>query len=243
MRTLLTILAFTCITAYAQQYSIGIFAEPNWQVPTLLKSDYQATDSINAIMSKDLGIAAGISIGIHSDRVNSFYIKPQFRQGGFLLTRENLQLFDLVHPKIGEIRDQSQAATKIAYFHHRFRYVGLEFNYQRDITPTTRNLPINFSIGGGLGVNYLIQQELLLQTEGFAMKGEFKHHFEDSLFFQARTLMLNASIFGEMNYEASPGLETYAQIKFLGNLMASTTNEPRVYIWSPALNVGLRKFF
>jgi hypothetical protein len=212
-------------------------------MPIVLNSQADETDSIKAIIARDKGFCYGIELGYQIDRVSSIRFKPCYYKSGFLLSRYDLQLFDQVHPVLGEIRDQAQASSKNVYFHHRFKNIGLETEYTRLLGSNTSNRPLKFAALVGLGLYYLVSQDLMVVTEGFAIDDAFKHQIKDSLFFVGNSLMGNAFFGGEMNFITETQLQVYAQAKFRSSLNRLTSNEPGIFIWSTCLQVGIRKLF
>ena len=237
------LLLFVSQFALAQSFSIGPVAELSFQFPVILSSDAPETDSLESMIGRDLGVLAGIEFGIQLDRVNSIHIKPVFYKSGFLLERYDLQLFDPIHPALGEVRDQSQAASKNVFYHHRFMYAGLELEYARQLGSEATNRPLKFGAFGGLGIHYLFRQDLMIITEGFAVDNSFKHRLEDSLFFEGSPLMLTAFGGGEVSYDAQAELQVYGRLKARTSLLPSTSNEPRIFLWSVGIEAGFRKFF
>ena len=223
------------------QISLGVFVEPSAQLTSISKYSSSEYDSLKALLHRDMGISLGLEIGIAKDKYNSFHIKPGYYQYGFLLVRENLQLFDIVHPGLDTIYDQSQAANKMAYMHHRFKYAGLQMEYHRDISPRTKNLGVKFHIGGGLSYYYLLKHDIRIRTEGFAFDEKFKHTVDSDLFFTANKHLLSVHALFETIYEPKPTVEVFAQFLIKAPLMTLTKKDPAVYSFMPALNLGIRK--
>lgn len=239
MRPLYILILLISSSAMAQ-VSVGLFAEPSYQFQNLKAYDSPEYDSIAPLMNNTVNLAYGASLSFASNRVNIFHIKPGLFQYGFMLLREDLQLFDVVHPQFGQIYDQSQAAIKNAYMKHRFQYAGLQFEYQRDISPTLKNIPVNLFIGGGLSYYYLVKQDLRVRTEGFAIDEKYIHKINDDLYFQANKHLLSVQALFETSYDIDPNTNVYAQASVKLPIM-HVSKEPQVYVWAPAVGVGIRR--
>lgn len=241
MRPIYLLLVLISTSTYAQ-LSVGLFAEPSYNFQNLQEYSTPPTyDSIAPLMNNTINLSYGASISIAKDRVNIFHIKPGIFQYGFMLLREDLQLFDVVHPTLGQIYDQSQAAIKYAYMKHRFQYAGLQLEYQRDITPQLKQLPVNLFVGGGITYHYLIKQDLRVRTEGFAIDEEYIHLINDELVFNANEHLLSIHALFETSYNIDPNTNIYAQALVKVPFMNIAQNDPGVYVWMPSIGVGIRR--
>ena len=146
----------------------------------------------------------------------------------------------MVHSSFGPILDQSQAANKIAYMNHRFKYLGFHFEYHRDISPKIENNGIKFHVGGGLSYHYLINHDIRLRTEGFAIDGSFVHIIKEDLFFEGNKHLIGIHGLFEVIYPPSTSSEVFAQALVKAPISALTDQPYRVYSLMPALNVGFR---
>lgn len=240
MRTLLLALIVLPLTTLAQ-VSFGVFVEPSYQLMRLKPYENPQYDSISALFRNDFGLGYGISIGKAKDRFNSFYLKPGFVQCGFMLERSNLQLFDVVHPSFGQIYDQSQAATKMAYMHHRFKYLSLTFEYHKDISPKSKPLPVKLQLGGGFTNHFLVEHDLKIRTEGFAINEKFIHVIKDDLYFEASKYVLSLHGFFETVYELTPAFELSGQVLLKVPVNSFTVGDGTVSGIMPSVNIGVRQ--
>lgn len=241
MRPFYLLLVLFSTSAYAQ-ISVGLFAEPSYNFQSLKEYDQPPTyDSIAPLMNNTFNMSFGASLSVAKDRVNIFHIKPGIFQYGFMLVREDLKLFDVVHPALGQIYDQSQAAIKYAYMKHRFQYAGLQLEYQRDITPQLKQLPVNLFVGGGISYHFLIKQDLRVRTEGFAIDEKYIHVINEGLVFEANDHLLSAHALFETSYDIDPNTNVYAQALIKVPFMNIAKNDPGVYVWMPAVGVGIRR--
>lgn len=236
-------LLITCLlisSASFAQTKFGVFLEPSLQVSSLGYFDSQDHDSIQDIFHNDNSLNFGIAIKNNINRYNSLHFKLGFHQFGYQIIREDLQLFDEIHPAIGRINDLSQGATKMAYLHHRSQFLGFQFEYQRDITPKTKNIGVELNLGLGLGYYYLFNQDIKLVTEAFAIDNSFTHIIKEDLYFEANPHLVSASILFETVYHPKENWDLFAQINSEFPFMTLTTGQAKVYTFTPSLQVGLR---
>ena len=222
------------------QTSIGIIANPNLNLSSLKTSSTVNTDSLKQIKKADYTLSLGIEFRKQIDRYQAFSVIPSFYQTNLLLVRENLQLFDVIHPTLPEIRDLSQAASKTAYMHHRFKYVGLQLLYSKAYKSTI-NSAISFEFTGGLSYLYLLEQDIKVRTEGFAIEDQFIHIVSDSILFEARKNNALVNLGSDMNYTIKPNLLLVSGVSFNIPLLGISKNQPKLSIYNAGLKFGLRK--
>ena len=221
------------------QWSVGLFGEPNYQFSKFGESEAPNSDSVSALHNNSFRFSLGMELINEIDRVQSLHIRAGYYNYGFMLQRQNLQLFDVIHPSLGQLLDQSQAATKNAYMHHRFKYAGLELEYMRNLRKEPTAEPVEFHLGGGLGFFYLIEHDLRIRTEGFAVDGEFVHVIKDSLLFEPNQQLLSLHIAAETRYLVSPKVEVFGKLIGRAPLIGITKGSYPIYNWMPALNAGV----
>ncbi len=241
MKHLLSLILVILLSSEARsQWTLGVFAEASAQITSMSNGSGSEYDSVSALLHNTKRLSLGVDVGLDLDKYNSFHFKPAFYQTGFQLIRENLQLFDVVHSSFGPLFDQSQAANKIAYMNHRFKYVGFQFEYHRDISPKVQNTGLKFHVGGGISYYYLLEHDIRLRTEGFAIDGEFTHIIKSDLFFEGNQHLIAAHALFELIYPPTPSTEVFAQGLIRAPLSALTMENYKVYSLIPALSVGLR---
>lgn len=223
------------------QNQLGIFIEPSFQISSLAGFNSPTYDSLEAIWKNDKHLNFGISSKHNFDRFTSLTTKLGYHTFGFMLLREDLQLFDMIHPAIGKVNDLFQGPSKKAFMHHRFHYLGLSFEYQKDISPVPNTLPIDINAGIGLSYYKLISQDLKLQTEAFAIDGEFTHIITDQLYFKATKNIVSVYGLLEAIYHPKETWDVYGQLQVEAPFMYMTEGEAEVYVFTPALQIGLRK--
>ncbi|MFY0644824.1 MAG: hypothetical protein JXR19_10195 [Bacteroidia bacterium] len=237
---LLSFLILFNLSVFAQ-WSFGLFAEPNAQLSYLKETGTAQNDSIGALLNHDKRLSFGVEISLEKDKLNSFHFKPGFYQYGFMLERTGLQLFDVVHSSFGQIYDQSEAAVKVAYMQHRLKYLGLQMEYHRDISPQLKNIGIKLYTGFGLSYYALIDHDIRLRTEGFAIQDDFIHKISSDLFFTPNEHLVSAQALFGIIYEPTSSIDLYAQLQAKAPLMRLTSAPELIYTWMPGLNLGIRK--
>ena len=240
MKILNTLCFVFIVSALHAQTSIGIMANPSLNLSSIQPSPTVNTDSIKSIKKLDYTLSLGLEFRKQIDRYQAISVIPTYYQTNLLLVQEDLQLFDVVHPTLPEIRDLSQAASKTAFMHHRFKHLGLQFLYSKAYNSSI-NSGLNFEFTGGLSYLYLLEQDIRIRTEGFAIEDEFIHIVSDSILFEARRHNVLLSIGSDMNYTIKPNLILVSGISLNIPLLAITKNEPTLRVYNTGLRVGLRK--
>ncbi|NNJ56213.1 MAG: hypothetical protein HKP14_08775 [Bacteroidia bacterium] len=241
MKVLVTlILLFLLNAACLAQTSIGIIANPNLNLSTIKTSSTVNTDSIKNIKKSDFTLSIGLEFRKQIDRYQAFSVIPTYYQTNLLLVQEDLQLFDVIHPTLDEIRDLSQAALKTAFMHHRFKYAGIQLLYSKAYNSSISN-SLNFEFAGGLSYMYLLKQDIRVRTEGFALNDEFIHIVSDSILFEGRKHNAVLNLGSDMNYTIKPNLKLVSGISCNIPLLAVSKNQPKLSIYNLGLKVGLRK--
>ena len=227
-------------SASSAQTSIGIIANPSLNINSIKTSSTINTDSIKSIKKSDYTLSFGLEFRKQIDRYQAFSVIPSYYQSNLLLVQEDLQLFDVIHPTLPEIRDLSQAASKTAYMHHRFKFAGLQLLYSKSYNSSV-NSSISFEFAGGLSYLYLIEQDIKVRTEGFAIQDEFIHVVSDSILFEGRKHNVLINLGSDMNYTIKPKLLLVSGISFNLPLLGISKNQPKLSIYNAGLKVGLRK--
>ena len=174
------------------------------------------------------------------DRDQAISFNPGFYQMSSLFVLKDLQLFDVIHPSLPEIRDQAQAASKVANMHYRFKYISAQVQYSRRIkTPYKQNAP-SFEYSGALTYLYLVQQDIRLQTEGFAFRGDFTHIITEQIYFEGRKHNFLLSTGFDVVYPTLPDLYIFTGGIINIPILTTTKNEPILRHISPGAKVGLR---
>lgn len=241
MKNILT-LFLSVVGLYSMgQVSLGVIAEPAYNIASIGSTPQNVADSFTSIKQNNFNISIGIEIRKQIDRYQSFSVIPTFYQTSMLHVQKDLQFLDVVHPQLIEIRDFAQAATKNAKINYRQQYAGAQFIYNKALQ--IRKMPNKMAIelNGGLGMYYLINGDVKVTTEGFAIQDEFIHVISDSIGIENRPYHLNLSLGSDLTYEVSPTVSVAAGIKIPIPLTSATTSLPKVTIFNPALRVSLRK--
>jgi hypothetical protein len=241
MKKTLAILFCTIGLSTYGQISIGIVAEPAYNTTVIGATPQATSDSLTALKRNNFSISFGIEIRKQLDRYQSFSIIPSFYQTNMLLVQEDLQFLDVVHPQLPEIRDLAQAATKNAKVNYRQQYAGAQFVYNK--TLQIRKMPNKMAIelNGGIGMYYLVNGDVKVTTEGFAIKNDFTHVIKDSIGIDNRPYHINLSLGSDFTYEVLPKVTLAAGIKIPIPLTSTTTSLPKITIFNPAIRVSLRK--
>ena len=231
----ISIFFFLGLQLSAQTY-LGIVVEPTANIARLGKEPRQQSDSIRGLRYIDKTLGFGLEI----NRYQSITFIHSYQQYNLLLVKENLQFLDIVHPNLPEIRDLSQGADKIARIRHRQKYIGTQILYARKLQIRGLNSKLRIELGTGLGLYYLLQSDVKITTEGFAIKGQFSHVFKDSTGIEARPFLTQAIGYGDIAYSISPIIDIFGGVKIALPFTSTTTSLPKITLFTPAARVGLR---
>jgi hypothetical protein len=233
------IFIFLGLQLSAQTY-IGIVIEPTANIARLGEEPRQQSDSIRGLMHIDKTLGFGLEIRKQIDRYQAITFIPSYQQSNLLLVKENLQFLDIVHPNLSEIRDLSQGANKVARIRHRQKYIGTQILYARKLQIRGLNSKLRIDMGAGLGLYYLLQSDVKITTEGFAIKGQFSHVFKDSTGIEARPFLIQGIGYGDISYSISPIIDVFGGVKIALPFTSTTTSLPKITLFNPAARVGLR---
>jgi hypothetical protein len=238
------IVVFTlCLIAIGAkaQVSIGILAEPAYNITRIGATPQSSSDSLQALQRNNVSLSIGIEIRKQIDRYQSFSVIPTFYQTNMLLVQNDLQFLDVIHPQLPKIRDLSQGSTKVAYLKYRQQYVGAQFLYNKVLA--LREMPNKSAIelNGGLGLYYLVNGDIKVTTEGFAIKNDFTQVIKDSLGIDNRPYHINLSLGSDFTYEVLPKVTLAAGIRIPIPITSTTSSLPKITIFNPAIRVSLRK--
>ncbi len=238
----IVLITLCLITIGAQaQISLGIVAEPAYNIARIGPTPQNSSDSLKALKTSDMSLSLGLEIRKQLDRYQSFSVIPTFYQTNMKLVKRNLQFLDVIHPQLPEIRDLSQGANKVAYIRYRQQYAGAQFLYNRILQ--LRKIPnkMALEINGGFGMYYLINGDVKVTTEGFAIKNDFTHVIKDSIGIDNRPYHINLSLGSDLTYEVFPRVTLAAGVRIPIPITSTTTSSPRITIYNPTLRVSLRK--
>ncbi len=240
MKVLLTAFLTMTLSVASAQNSIGLYTNPNFQFTSLSGTPIRISDSLSNIKERDNIFSFGMEFRKQIDRDQAISFNPGFYQMSSLFVLKDLQLFDVIHPSLPEIRDQAQAASKVANMHYRFKYISAQVQYSRRIkTPYKQNAP-SFEYSGALTYLYLVQQDIRLQTEGFAFRGDFTHIITEQIYFEGRKHNFLLSTGFDVVYPTLPDLYIFTGGIINIPIRTTTMNEPILRHISPGAKVGLR---
>ncbi len=232
---------FLTVTSFAHgQVSLGVIGEPALNITKIGSTPERASDSLNNLKSTDYTLSLGLEIRKNIDRFTSITFIPGFYQSNMMLEKSNLNLFDVVHPELPELRDLTVGPEKKAYLSYRQKYVGLQVLFAKQMQ---LKLPINkmsVELGGGMGIYLKLEDDIRIQTEGFAIKSEYVHIIKENTGIEVRPYLAQVIATADISYKATPTVETIAGIKLTAPLTSTTTSVPKVTVYTPALRLGLR---
>lgn len=223
------------------QNSIGAYVNPNFQITSLSESPSNLSDSLNNLLENDRIFSFGLEFRKQIDRDQAISFNPGFYQESTLFVLRDLQLFDVIHPSLPEIRDQAQASSKIANLHYRYKYLSAQVQYTRRVPTPYRKNSVSFEYNGAITYLQLLSQDIRLQTEGFALQGDFVHIIKEQIFFEGRkhNIMLSAGF--DVVYPINPDLYIFAGAQMGLPMLSLNTNLPSVRNLNPGLKIGLRQ--
>ena len=240
MRLLSTILILIGSYSIYAQMSIGVMSEPTLSIASVGALPRGESDSIKNLKQASRSISLGLEVRKDIDRYQSITFIPGYLQTNMLLVKRDLQLFDVVHPLLPEIRDLAQASEKVAYITHRQKYVGTQIIYSKKLQVKGLDRKFKLELGGGLGGYFLIQNDVKIRTEGFAFSEKFVHVFADSTGLEAKPLLIQAIVTADINYDLTPKSHLVAGIKASAPFTSTSFSAPKITIIAPALRIGLR---
>ncbi len=223
------------------QTSIGILAEPQFQITQISDDNSSAFDSLQSMKEIDRVLGLQLEFRNQIDRYQAISFIPGFQQANYHHVIDDIQFLDIIHDQMPEIRDLSQASTKTAYMHYRFKYISARVMYYNKLKGMYINNGFNFELGAGLSYAYLFDHDLKIRTEGFAIKDQFVHYITDSTGFEGRTHQANLVFNFNMNYEFVPTAYLVAGVMLNVPVLTTTTNDPRLKIYGSGLQFGIRK--
>ena len=226
-------------TAQAQ-VSLGLMIEPALNISTVGSQPEVLSDSFKRLKKSDFNTSFGIEIKNQLDRYASFSIIPGYYQTNFLIVKEDLQYLDVIHPELRAIRDQSQGVQKNAYLHYRQKYVGLQLLFAKKLQ--IQGLPNStfFELGGGLGAHYLVDNDVKIRTEGFAIDQKYIHVIKKNTGFTPSDFALNAIGHADLNFQLDPNTILLAGLKMNIPINTNANEAPQVRIYMPTLRFGIR---
>ena len=240
MRKLICLLSIVCTFMAQGQMGVGIIAEPSFNFTTIGKSPQNQSDSLKNLKKKSLALSFGVEFRKQIDRYQAISIIPGYQQTNMLLVKEDLQLFDVIHPQLREIRDLAQAAQKNAYLTYRQKYIGVQVLYSKRLKARVSDSKVSFEVGGGLGGYYLFNDDVKVRTEGFAIGEDYVHIISDSTGIDVREYLVNIVGLIDVNYQLTPKVVLLSGLKASIPLTSTSTSSPKITIFNPALRVGIR---
>lgn len=130
----------------------------------------------NAFIKRDLSVQFGLSL---QNRIARRF-------------REDLQFLDVIHPQVGQIFELSQAATKNVRYDYRYRYLSFPVNVMYNMTPTKLRNRFEHFAYLGLQPEFLMGHDLLVDLEGFSMRGQGRFVVNDTTI-EARKINIGLS--------------------------------------------------
>ena len=221
------------------QSTIGLIIEPSINIPQFKKSSQ--SDSIKNISNTDLTLSFGIEIKKKWDRYNAISFIPGFLQTNLLTVKEDLQFLDLIHPALPEIKDLTQSANKIARVRYRQQYIGAQALYNRQLQLRKISPKFNLEVGGGMGLYYLIDHTVKINTEGFALNNKFVHVIKDNTGIDPNPILVQALLNASILYEITPNFTLNAGLK-IGVPITNTNNKSFTFrLYNTGLRIGISK--
>jgi hypothetical protein len=239
-----TFVLFLLLTAFPafSQFSVSVIVEPSLCISKIGTEPKSTSDSFRQLKKGDFSTGLSFEFRKNLDRYASISILPSYYHANLLLVKENLQFLDEVHPALPTIRDFSQAAQKNAFLHYRQKYVGVQALYAKRLQLRKTPNKTFIELGGGMGLNYLLQNDVKIRTEGFAIKEDYIHIIKENQGVTANKLAINVIAHCDINYELSPKTNFLAGVRFTMPVTRALISDPGVYIFMPGLRVGLRFF-
>lgn len=223
------------------QISLGVIAEPTLNLTRVGAEPKTLSDSFKNMKSYDYTVGLGIEIRKNIDRYQSFSIIPGFHQTNILTRLEDLQLLDVVHPQLPEIRDLSFAATRNAEIRYRQMYLGSQFLYHRQLQIRGLTSKMSIQLGGGISTYFMFSQDAKVTTEAFAIQGQYTHVIKDSIGIESRPILLETLLTTDCTYQILPNTDVVAGVKIALPMTPTTSSQPKMTVWAPALRLGIRK--
>ncbi len=224
------------------QSGIAVIVEPSYNFVFIGETTDNVSDSIFNLKVNDRVLSFGLEYRYQIDRDQAITFKPSYNQTNLLLVQSGLQLFDVIHPSLPELKDLTQAATKTAYLHHRFKYIGLQVMYSGRVKTNYKSTGPRFDYNVGLTYNHLINQDIKLRTEGFALQGEFKHIIKDTILFNAKNSNVTLNVGADVSYPLNSSFGLIGGVILNLPVITTTSNDPLLRIFNPAARLGIRYY-
>ncbi len=240
MRIIVICFAFFYASFSIAQVSVGIIAEPTLNLSSIGTLPSSQSDSLKSLRSHDYSLGLGIEIRNQIDRYNSITFIPGYTQTNLLLVKEDLQFLDVIHPQLPEVRDFGQTAEKKAYLRYRQKYIGTQILYAKRLQVNTGDAKLTVELGGGLGAYYLLQDDIRVRTEAFAINNDYTQIIRDSTGIEVQPFLFNGILTGDMNYKILPDLILIGGFKLTLPVTSTTISEPTIRLYNAGLRLGLR---
>jgi len=226
-----TVCAFLVLANYSLgQTSLGIVVEPTLNFTHIGLEPKNLSDSFSRMKSHDYTVGLGIEIRKNIDRFRSYSIIPGFHQTNTLTALENLQFLDIVHPQLPEI--------EICY---RQMYLGSQFLYNKQLKVKGVNSKVKVNIGGGLGAFILFSHDTKVTTEGFTISGNYTTIIKDSTGVEINPFLCQVLLTADFTIKVLPSTDLVGGIKATLPVTATTSSQPKMTVWTPALRIGIRQ--
>lgn len=193
------------------QTSISVDAGPNVVISQYTNvSSHISVDSLKS--ATQIKWSPQFQIGIQT-KINKdlwFQVALGYSDLGMVQVNEDIQLLEVIHPKLGKLTELSGTNKKsIANYH--LRQLEIPIGLILDISKrTTYNKWRNY-IHLGISPSILFQNQLKIKLEGFSKNGETVHVYDDDLGLEVQKFNVAAWLGYEFLYNIQPGL--YAGIK------------------------------
>jgi hypothetical protein len=227
------------VGAYAQTY-VKPYVGINFGQRILSSSYPVRKDSLDRADKIKVFPAVGVQFLFENTPGREFYIGLGYMENGFVRERFDYQFQDTVHADLGRILDLSHAAQKNAYFAYHFKYLEMPLGFNFQVTP--RQYMNIFTGWFNVGVNpqLLIKQNMIINLEGFTMKGENRFDLENTGY-EAAKFNVSLQAGGRFDYSINKKNWVTADALFKMHLLhtAESPNEKlRVYTFS--VNLGMK---
>ena len=234
--SLLTVAAFL---GQAQKY-IKPYVGINFSNRILSSSNGQRKDSLDAADKMRPSPSGGFQFLFEKNSGREFYFGFGYMENTFMRERLNYQFLDTVHPDLGVIFDLSQAAQKNGYFKYHFKYFEIPLGVNLQVTPRQHMNLFTGWFNIGLNPQFLLKQNMIIQLQGFSMKGKNRFDFSNTGY-EAAKFNVALQTGGRFDYSLDKKTWVTADALFKIQLIHTATSpNEKLRVFNFALNLGIK---
>lgn len=180
----------------------------------------------------------GIQYTTRQNAFISFSFGLSYTTLTFRRTRENLQLGDEIHPKIGYITGFIQAAELKIKEDFRYHYAEVPLLWQKSVDKYNKFQDVDLFIFGGFAPAFCVADKVKIFTQGFTAQGKNTFYIRDD---EIRPFRYNLIAQGgmRMHYAMYKKVHGLLQPRLRLPLLPSTRGAQSIWVPQLSLDLGL----